>query len=249
MTKPIKRILQAACTAIAVATPTHADNIVSFPEKILPSIVAVVSPAQQNAKSLTFGSGFVIGKGLVATNYHLIRDKRDGYIKQFSSPVKHQIGKLYAADADSDLAIVHCPSLSAPALPLGDSDCFVGGSLTHFLERPWSIFGVPDHIIQRYGVFHLDDFEKGAISFGFATIIAVQDTGKAREIDTVAADDSMSGGPLINQHGQVVGMTNTKRKVQHQLTPGVCIDHLEADIAVEPLKRLWEETEAKATVQ
>ena len=87
------------------------------------------------------GSGFVIGDGQVATNYHVIEGITSGTVQRVGEVAKHPIVSVIASDKSHDLAIVEVTGLSAPALVLGDSDAVQVGQSVYAAGNPQGLTG------------------------------------------------------------------------------------------------------------
>jgi len=148
-------------------------------------------------KSYGLGSGFIIDKrGYVLTNHHVIEDADE--IKVALSNGTEFEAKVIGADYESDLAVLKIESKSdLPVVELGDSfDLMVG---------EWAIaIGNPFGFLIRES--------EPSVSLGVvsATGRSLQDDKRTFEhlIQTDATiNPGNSGGPLVNSHGQVIGIS------------------------------------------
>jgi len=74
-------------------------------QEAFPSIVVLVMQDNKGQPTL-LGCGFVLREGLVATNYHVIRDAASGYCKLVGTNTSYGIAGTVAVDAPHDLAIL-----------------------------------------------------------------------------------------------------------------------------------------------
>ena len=92
----------------------------------------------QEVKSAT-GSGVVIAKGYVLTNYHVVEDATSLKIavlpEGVSEPVEYD-ATLVASDSNLDVAIVYCPNLDIEPVQLGDSDTLQVGDWAICIGNP-----------------------------------------------------------------------------------------------------------------
>jgi serine protease Do len=142
-------------------------------------------------KQRSLGSGFVIDKqGLILTNNHVIEDA-DEIVVRLSDGSEHK-GKLLGRDKKTDIALVRIDKARAVnPVALGDSDKLEVGEWVMAIGNP---FGLEN------------------------TVTAGIVSAKGRHIGPgpyesfIQTDASInpgnSGGPLINLHGEVVGINS-----------------------------------------
>lgn len=137
-----------------------------------------------------YGSGFVIERGLVATNAHVVRGAsslqvgfHDGYTTR---------GRILATDPSRDLALVETETPVKP-IKLGDSGKLKVGEIVFAVGSPLGLF---QHSITM-----------GLVS-ALGRTIASQDVYFEDMIQTDAAiNPGNSGGPLVNVSGEAIGVT------------------------------------------
>jgi serine protease Do len=147
-------------------------------------------------KSKTLGSGFIISKdGYIVTNYHVIRNASDIIIKLTTKKEfkRNQI-KIIGTDQRTDVALLKIDTdEKLPYLEFGNSDKVKVGD--------WAIaFGNP---FQLEGTVTV-----GVISAkGRANIPLPEGPDFQSFLQTDAAiNPGNSGGPLVNIHGEVIGI-------------------------------------------
>ena len=137
-----------------------------------------------------FGSGFVIGDGQIATNYHVIEGVASGTVKKVGETIRHPIESVLAIDTAKDLAIIQAGGVTAPALSLGDSDSVQVGQSIYVAGNPQGLTGT---------------FSTGIVSAirpeGNSLV-----SGKVLQI-TAPISPGSSGGPVLNNAGEVVGIS------------------------------------------
>ena len=165
------------------------------PEKIAQEALrSTVLLKMQLANGRSLGSGFFIEGGLIATNYHVIKDAKRGIAKLVGQEKEFAIDGYVAIDKDRDLAILKVTGLRAPALSLGNSDNVQVGETVYAVGNPRGLEGT---------------FSPGAVSSirpeGNAVI-----RGKILQI-TAPISPGSSGGAVLNSRSQVIGIAVATR--------------------------------------
>ena len=169
--------------------------IAQTPEKIAQEALrSTVLLKMQLANGRSLGSGFFIEGGLIATNYHVIKDAKRGIAKLVGQEKEFAIDGFVAIDKERDLAILKVTGLHAPALPLGNSDNAQVGETVYAVGNPRGLEGT---------------FSPGAISSirpeGNAVI-----RGKILQI-TAPISPGSSGGAVLNSRAEVIGIAVATR--------------------------------------
>ena len=138
----------------------------------------------------TLASGFVISSdGVVATNHHVAAGATGEAMGVMTADGKfHQVLEVLATDKAHDVALLRIDAKDLAFLPLRD-DAPAGSPIRCF-SNPANAYGcISEGIITRY--FHMNELERnGAI---FMQITADYARGS-------------SGGPIIDEYGNAVGM-------------------------------------------
>jgi S1-C subfamily serine protease len=141
------------------------------------------------------GSGFVIDeKGYILTNFHVVGDAQS--IEVILGDQSRYPAKFIGADQRNDVALVKIDPKGKriPALPLGDSGALQVGQKVLAIGNP---FGFQSTLTT------------GVISALGRTVQTSQTTFIDEAIQTDAAiNRGNSGGPLIDSHGQVMGINS-----------------------------------------
>ena len=184
----------------AAASPTYdseeQENIAVY-KKALPSVVNITSTAvawdffygavpQQGQ-----GSGFVIdGEGHILTNFHVVEGARR--VEVTTGDKKKYPAEIIGTDPQHDLAVIQIPAHSIQSAVLGDSKALVVGQKVFAIGNPFGLSGT---------------MTRGIIS----SIRSVR--GQRGYIDEAIQTDAAinpgnSGGPLLNSHGEVIGINS-----------------------------------------
>jgi S1-C subfamily serine protease len=171
--------------------------------RLAPGVVTVISDSGGGASGRTgLGSGFVLdGHGYIATNAHVVRGDPPKLQRAKTVYVKFGDGNLVLArvvgdDLNADVALlkVNPAGLTLTPLVLGSSSKLTVGS-------PVAAIGSPFGESQSLSV--------GVISATGRDIESLTAFRIGNAIQTDAAiNHGNSGGPLLNSHGQVIGINS-----------------------------------------
>lgn len=141
------------------------------------------------------GSGFVIdGKGYILTNFHVVQGAQT--IEVVLGDQSRYTAKFIGADQRNDVALLKVEPKGKPlmALQLGDSAALQVGQKVLAIGNP---FGFQSTLTT------------GVVSALGRTVQTSQTTFIDQAIQTDAAiNRGNSGGPLINSHGEVIGINS-----------------------------------------
>jgi serine protease Do len=150
---------------------------IPVPGRLAESVRQSVVQVRGNGGSL--GSGIVVSPGCVVTNAHVIHgpafevEDWDGSIHKAA---------LKKANRSRDLALLSVSGLTAPALPLGDSQALRAGTPVFAIGNPMGFVGAVSS-----GIIHSQTLRRWVCA-------------------DVRLAPGNSGGPLTNFSGQVVGI-------------------------------------------
>ena len=159
----------------------------------------------------SLGSGFVVRDGQIATNYHVIEGIRNGYAKMVGGTTEYAVEAILGVDEARDLAIVKIPGVGAPALPLGDSDAVQIGDIVYVAGNPRGLEGT---------------FSEGIISAirpGGNNLV----DGKVLQM-TAPISPGSSGGPVLNNSGEVIGISVGQYEGGQNLNIAIPVNYLKA---------------------
>lgn len=164
-------------------------------QKCSPSVVGIKSFDGKSSDSYSWGSGIVVSSdGYILTNTHVIDEGERATVQLYDGTAC--AAKLVAADSQSDVAILKIektgltPAVFASSknIRTGDAVCAIGNPLS------------PDYsLTMTSGIISATSRE---ISYNGAVM-------KLLQTDT-SINEGNSGGPLFNDRGQVIGITNMK---------------------------------------
>ena len=140
---------------------------------------------------ISFGSGFVIGSnGIVVTNYHVIEGGSKIAIT-FDNETTYPVVDVLALSKEKDIAILKIDAENLPALPIGDSDNVNIGDTTYAIGHPENfLFTLSEGIVSA---------KREYIASGEGSQIQV----------TNAISAGSSGGALLNNRGELIGITSS----------------------------------------
>lgn len=183
----------------AVELPNIADVV----DKIYPSVVAInteVSTASfiyGSRKQSGAGSGWIIDRdGIIVTNNHVVKGASKVSIELSDGSVFEVDTKKVNRDPVTDIAVIKIEASNLPAAELGDSAKLRVGEWVVAIGNPLG-----------QGL----RAKEGTVS-GLKVSLPVEAGQTLDElIETSAAiNPGNSGGPLVNMHGQVIGITSAK---------------------------------------
>lgn len=161
--------------------------------KVNPSVVTVVS---EQADGASIGTGVIMtSDGYIITNAHVISGGKSCWVA-LDTGVTYDV-KLVGYDEEEDLAVLKAdPQNPLPAAEFGNSDLVQVGDTAYAIGNP-------------LGVELRGTFTDGLVS---ALDRDVDVDGRTMTLiqTNAALNSGNSGGPLINQYGQVVGINTIK---------------------------------------
>jgi serine protease Do len=198
---PVNAALSPSATTSA---PTSTADIERLTEKALKSL-AVISHYGRDGQSSGIGAGFVIDPdGLIATSLHVIGEARPVSV-HLADGTKHRVVAIHAWDRRYDLAILRIAAKGLPVLTLGNSDALRQGGAVLALGNP-------------QGLAH--SVVKGVVS-------ARREIGEVEMLQlAIPIEPGNSGGPLLDERGQVQGVLTLKSAVTENLGFAVPVNAL-----------------------
>lgn len=195
-------------TPQAPSTLPEGIDLVEIYRQSNPGVVAIwtfsdIGPAQSSFPSGQ-GSGFVLDfEGHIITNQHVILDAESIEV-DFPSGYRAW-AEVIGTDPDSDLAVlcVNAPVEVLHPLPLGDSNRINVGDFVVAIGNPFGLSGsMSVGVVSAIG--RTLSSERSAPSGGVFTAGAIIQTD-------AAINPGNSGGPLLNMHGEVIGINRAIR--------------------------------------
>ena len=171
--------------------------------QVNPSVVTVMANL---GDSMSVGTGVIFSEdGYIVTNYHVLEGGSECYISL-------DTGELYEAryvegDAANDLAVLKIDGMDLPPAEFGDSDLLTVGDEVYAIGNP---LGVE---------------LRGTLTDGIVSAINRDVWVDGRTMTLIqtnaALNSGNSGGPLINEYGQVVGINVIKMTSRYSNVEGL----------------------------
>jgi S1-C subfamily serine protease len=186
---PLVRKTSPAVVNIAVLQPSPAEQNPLLQDPFFRRYFGLPDAALQPA--IAAGSGVIVdgGRGLVITNFHVVREAQA--IEVLTKDGKKFAAELLGAAPGLDLAVLRVSARNLPSLPLGDSRKLEVGDYVLAIGNP---FGLGQTVTS------------GIVS---ATDRPLGQGDSRRFIQTDAPiNPGNSGGALINLHGELIGINS-----------------------------------------
>jgi YD repeat-containing protein len=144
--------------------------------------LVVVLTQDHEGNAIAQGSGFFFKAGLIATNLHVLKRASQGYVKSLSDGVSYKISSVVGFDLRHDTCVLKLSEAGGTPLPLSTADVAVGDDIL--------VAGNPEGLEAS--------FSKGIVS-------GIRPGSGLIQMDAAISPGS-SGGPVVNQRGEVVGL-------------------------------------------
>ena len=197
------------CIVLTFSVPVSAFAAENVPQKILDLRSSIVRVVAQNNKTGSMGTGFALGLDKVqyiATNYHVVDGMSDivvWYGNKTFSPAT-----VAAKLPDSDLCVLKLsdPLGNMASMTIDDRNDTKAGDAVYALGFPGAtdmlfssdLSAGPDEVTVTSG--NISSLKSNTMMEGGREV-------KLYQID-VAINHGNSGGPLLNQTGEVIGVTS-----------------------------------------
>ena len=136
----LKIALAALLFSLCVIAPVEAQTARQIAQAVFPSVVLLIIE-DSHGQALSQGSGFVVGKGVVATNFHVVEGGVSGVAKIVGSKRLHEISAIVGLDKTRDLVLLAVPSANVRELPLGDANRVAVGDRVYAVGNPLGLEG------------------------------------------------------------------------------------------------------------
>jgi S1-C subfamily serine protease len=173
--------------------------------------VVVVGAFDDNGELLGFGSGFMVAKGLFATNFHVLNIQGAIQYKIITNKDKeYVIQGVVKYDVNKDIAIIKTKNaLTLPIVKLGSYKKLVKGDKIVAVGSPEGLQNtVSEGIVS--GIRYVKEYKLNIIQI------------------TAPITHGSSGGPIFNNKGEVVGITTSGYEGNGDLNFAVAADHITA---------------------
>lgn len=194
--KSLVRLEQPVCTASILSVLVFAISLYAAQNTPAPtpadifrqtrsSVVLIVGSA--SGDKVAQGSGFIVGKDRIVTNYHVIAGLSAAYVL-FADSRTEPVAGVVAADSDQDTAVLDVQTGTRPPLALGDELNLREGESVLAIGAPRGL----------------------ELSLTNGIISAFRNSEKKFLIqNTAPIAPGSSGGPLLDSRGRVVGLTTS----------------------------------------
>ncbi len=147
---------------------------------------------QQRRESVSFGSGFILKRNYILTNFHVVEDATEVIVSL--SDRREYKAEVVGVDPLSDLAVLEVDGKDLPAVNVGNSDKLNVGDWVIAIGSPFSFdFSVTAGIVSAKG--------RSIQNNNIGNYVPFLQTD-------VAINPGNSGGPLFNLDGDVVGINS-----------------------------------------
>jgi Trypsin-like peptidase domain len=197
------KFLAAALLIPPIALGQVALTTAQIAKRVSPSVVVIQGKTDSGE---VLGSGFIVSKdGKIVTNFHVIRDMRTASVQLANNEIFDSVSVL-ATDERRDVAIVKIAGFNLPVLELGNSDALTVG-------EPAVIVGSPRGL-------------EGTVTAGILS--SIRDSGEGFKVlqTDAAVNPGNSGGPLVNNKGQAIGVVSFKLRSAEGLNFAVPINYV-----------------------
>jgi S1-C subfamily serine protease len=176
------------------------QNNIAVYKRVLPSVVNITSTTlvfnffYGTVPQQGQGSGFILDRGgHVLTNFHVVEGANRG-IKVMLSNKKTYDAKVIGTDKVHDLALLQIDAPNLEPVTLADSTGLSVGQKVYAIGNPFGLAGT---------------MTRGIIS-SIRTLPSARGSENAPIEDAIQTDAAInpgnSGGPLLNSHGEVIGI-------------------------------------------
>ena len=193
----------ASMLIVPIASGQIALTTAQIAKRVSPSVVVIQGKTDSGD---VLGSEFVVSNdGKIVTNLHVIKDMKTASVQLANGEVFDSLSIL-ATDERRDLAVVKVAGFDLPVLDLGNSDGLTVG-------EPLVIVGSPRGL-------------EGTVTAGILS--SVRDSGDGFKVlqTDAAVNAGNSGGPLVNNKGQSIGVVSFKLRSAEGLNFAIPINYV-----------------------
>ena len=168
-------------------------------ERATPSIVLIRTPGG-------LGTGFIVSAdGRVVTNLHVIAGAAEAVVVLGDGRTFADV-EVIGVDEQRDLAVLHIPATKLPSVKLGDSGAVHPGDRVVAIGHPLGL--------------------GNTVSDGLVSAVRVLDESLTLLQISAPIAPGSSGGPLFNEHGEVIGVATLYSNAGQNLNFGVPVGYL-----------------------
>ncbi len=141
-------------------------------------------------RAIAYGSGFFVLSNVIATNFHVIDGAHGGTARRVAQNKSYTLGRILKSDEIQDLALIEVSAPGVEPVPIGDS-----GSRSLRIGAKVYVAGNP--LGYWWGTF----------SEGIVSARRRWGDGAERLQMTAPISPGSSGGPVLNERGEVIGVS------------------------------------------
>jgi hypothetical protein len=150
-----------------------------FPKTVL------LNMKDTSGRPLALGSGFVLKKGYIVSNFHVVEGAGSGLVKRIGDTTKYKIVGIVAKDEFRDLVILEVEGLTSDGVVLSKREAAEVGETVFAVGNPQGL--------------------EGTFSQGIVSSLRDLDGFSLLQI-TAPISPGSSGGPIADEKGEVVGV-------------------------------------------
>jgi Do/DeqQ family serine protease len=172
---------------VNISTISRKKLVRPFPD--MPPLFEEFFGGSQTRRDRSLGSGFIISRdGYIVTNNHVIREAESIRVKLSNDKVYD--ARVVGGDSKTDIAVIKIDAVDLPVVVLGDSDRLEVGQWAIAIGNPFGL--------ER-------SMTVGVISATGRSNVGIETIENFIQTDA-SINPGNSGGPLLNIHGEVVGI-------------------------------------------
>ncbi len=172
---------------VNISTISRKKLVRPFPD--MPPLFEEFFGGPQTRRDRSLGSGFLISRdGYIVTNNHVIHEAESIRVKLSNDKVYD--AKVVGGDSKTDIAVIKIDAVDLPVAVLGDSDRLEVGQWAIAIGNPFGL--------ER-------SMTVGVISATGRSNVGIETIENFIQTDA-SINPGNSGGPLLNIHGEVVGI-------------------------------------------
>ena len=179
-------------------------------DRVTPSVVAVLGREESYSSMVSVGTGVIFSSdGYILTNCHIIAgcSSCTVLVTDVHGVDARYDAKVVGYDEDADLAVLKVEAEDLPAAAFGVSDDLRVGDPVYAIGNP-------------LGVELRNTLTDGIVS-AINRDVNVDGVAMTLLQTTAALNSGNSGGPLINQYGQVIGINTIKMMSRYDTIEGL----------------------------
>lgn len=198
----LQKLLGLQFLAASIAFGQTSLSTAQIAKRVSPSVVVIAGDTDSGSM---VGSGFILSRdGKIVTNLHVIKDLKTVRVQLSNGEVFDSVS-VVGTDERRDLAVVKIPGFNLPPLALGNSNDVTVGERVVVVGNPHGL--------------------EGTVTAGILSSVRDSDGFKVFQTDA-AVNPGNSGGPLLNDKGQVIGVVSFKLRSSENLNFAVAVNYV-----------------------